>query len=107
MSYFEASHADFLLVVVVLEVFLQCFGQRNEVDAVVRALVADHSTAQVLQGEGEVAVHGQRQHRLEEHAAAGVLVVLDQAAHSVRGEDARVMGVKAELVVPLLNTSMQ
>ena len=103
----EPADSDFLLVVVVFEVLLEGLGQRHEVDPVIRTAVADGCSAQVLERERKVAVQGQGQHGLEEHAAARVFVVLNQSTHGVRGKNTRVMGVKAKLVVPLLDASMK
>lgn len=100
------SDAHPLLVVILLEVSLERLGNVQLRDAVVVDLGADDGARQVLQRERVVARQRYRQHRLKEHAASRVLVVLDQTAHSVRRVNAWVVRVKAESVVPLLYASM-
>lgn len=92
---------------VLFQVRLERLGQLQLIYIIVLYFTNDACPAQMLQREAEVAVQRQREHRFEEHATAGVLVVLDEAADGVGGEDARVVRVEAELVVPLLDAGVQ
>lgn len=61
----------------------------------------------MLQREREVPVQGERQHRLEEHAATRVLIMFYQAAHCPAREHTRIMRIKRELMIPLFDTGVQ
>lgn len=79
----EASDADPLFVVVLLEVIVEWLGQTQAVDAVVGGGGTDGGATQVLQREGEGAGQRVGQHGLKEHATRWVFVVLYQATHSL------------------------
>ena len=83
-----------MFVAVVAQERLERQRQRQLADAVELAAVADGGPGQLLQAEAAPPQHGVEQHRLEEHAAQRVLVVLKQAAHRSRAVDLReiVMG---------------
>ena len=71
---------------VLLEIGLEGLWQLKLVDTVVGRARGDDGAAEVLKGKREVPVQRVCQHRLEEHAAGRVLVVLDQAADLLSGE---------------------
>lgn len=68
-----------MFVVVLFQVHLERLGQIESIHSVVRNVTADHSPAEVLQGERGIPVERKGQRRLEEHAQLGVLVVVDKA----------------------------
>ena len=107
LGHLKAPHSHPLLVVVLPGVLLEAAGQGEVGDAVVAGVAADGGPGELLQG-GRVGP-GQRggQHGLEEHAEVGVLVVLQESADGVGGVDAGVVGVEAELVLPLLDAGVQ
>lgn len=92
---------------IILEELLERFGNREAADPVVERETADDGATELLEGEGKVANEGQGQHRLEEHAARRVLVVLDKAADAGRREDARVVRIETEAVLPLFDSRVQ
>lgn len=99
--------SNLLPVVVLLQVALQRFGELQLVYVVIRQSADYGRPAQMLQREREVPVQRPRQHRLEEHAAARIFVVLDETADRVRREDVGIVRIEAELVVPLLDASVE
>lgn len=92
---------------ILLQVQLHRRRDGERVDAVVGCAVADDCPADVLQGEGESPNEGRGQEGLEEHTGAGVLVVLQQPGDVGGVEDAGVVRIEAEVMVPLLDPGVQ
>lgn len=92
---------------ILLQIALQSLRQLQLIYVIVRQSTHDIRPAQVLQWEREIPVQRTREHRLEEHAAARVFVVLDQTTDGLRSVHIRVVGVEAELVIPLLDACVQ
>ena len=76
-----------MLVAVVAQEGLERQRQGQLADAVELAAVADGGPGELLEAEAAAPQDGVQQHRLEEHAAQRVLVVLEQAAHRSRAVD--------------------
>lgn len=103
----EPTYADLFLVVIVLQKLMQGLRNRQVRNPVVGDDATDDGTAEVLEGKRKGAHERQGQHRLEEHAAGRVLVMLDKATHARRREDVRVVSIEAEPVVVVLDASVQ
>lgn len=93
--------------VVLAKVRLEDNGQRKVVDRLVGDTVTDGRPGEMLQTEDKGPMKGLRQHGLKEHTMGWVLVVLNESGDGGRGVDARVVRVKAEAVLPLLNAGVQ
>ena len=83
-AHVQLPRPDLVLVAVVAQERLERLWQGQLTDAVELAAVADGGPGQLLEAEAAPPQHGVQQHRLEEHAAQRVLVVLEQTAHRSR-----------------------
>jgi hypothetical protein len=63
------------------EIGLQSLWQLEFIDAVVGRPGGDDRTAEMLQRKCKIPIQRNGEHRLEEHTAGWILVVLDQAAN--------------------------
>lgn len=66
-----------LSVVVLFQIGFERFRQTQIVDPIVGGVADDRRSAQLLQGEYEFPVQRVGEHRLEEHHAGGIFVVLE------------------------------
>lgn len=103
----QPAYSYFLFIVILLQKVLQSGGQRQGAYTIVSGPAADGGSCQVLQAEGKGPMERHSEQRFEKHTGAGVLVVLQQARDSGRVENARVVSVEAEIVVPLLDAGVQ
>lgn len=81
--------------------------QTELVDAVVGRVTHNRCATQLLEREHVVSVQRRCQHGLEEHHGGRVLVMLHEASDRRGGVHWRVVRVKAELLIPLLNSGVQ
>lgn len=93
--------------VVLSQVVPELRRQRQTFHPLVGGAAADQRPAQVLQGEREGPRQGAAQERLEEEACGRVTVVSQKARHTAVLVHARVVHVKAETLVVLLNAGVQ
>lgn len=82
---------------VLLQVALHHLRQLQIPNTVVRRLTDDRRPAQLLQRKHKVPVQRLRQHRLKEHDARRILVVLQQSGHCVGRVHAWVVTVEAAI----------
>lgn len=101
------SNADFQLVMIFFQIAFHFRGQTQVVDAIVSRVTHDSRTAKLLQWKHVIPVERRRQHRLEEHHRGWVFVVFNQAGHCRCCVHRRIMRVKAELVIPLLDSGVK
>lgn len=93
--------------VVLSQVVPELRRQRKTFHTLVGGAATDQGPAQVLEGEGEGARQGTGQERLEEEACGRVAVVSQQSCHAAILVHARVVHVKAETLVVLLDARVQ
>lgn len=93
--------------VVLSQVVPELRRQRETLHTLVGGAATDQGPAQVLEGEGEGARQRTGKERLEEEARGRVTVVSQQSRHTAVLVHARVVHVKAETLVVLLNARVQ
>lgn len=103
----QPTNSYFLFIVILLEEVLQGRGQRQRAYTIVSGPAADGSSCQVLQAKRKGPMERRCKQRFKKHAGAGVLVVLQQSCDGGRVENTRIVGIKTEVVVPLLNAGVQ
>lgn len=106
---FGLSHSagTITLNVVLSKVVPELQGQRQAVNSLVGDAAADHSPAEVLEGEREGSGERPREEWLKEETRSRVTVVSQQACHAGVPVHARVAHIEAETLVVLLNASVQ
>lgn len=103
----QPANSYFLFIVILLEEVLQGRGQRQGAYTIVSGPAADGSSCKVLQAKGKGPMERCCKQRFKKHTGAGVLVVLQQSCDGGRVENTRIVCVKAEIVVPLLDAGVQ
>ena len=88
-----------MFVVVLAQVLLERLGQCELADVVVGAVVVDDGAGELLQTEAVAPVDRMEQHRLEEHAAVGVFVMLQQTCGENGKHSYLVRVIEAEVLL--------
>lgn len=107
MLVFHIPPPDALLIVVLLEISFERFRQAQLADSVVLDVADDGRPAELLQREGKLPAQWVGEHRLEEHYARGVLVVLEQAGYGWGRVHAGITRVETKHIVELLDPGVQ